>query len=107
MSTNSTSPYHTNEKESIPFMISGHRVSNEMAKFFNIHPENQILGNQMVKLLVDYVIEQDLISKNNHKNIICNKELCKLLKVNSFATRDVQTLLSTHLTPVKYGEMLN
>jgi chromatin remodeling complex protein RSC6 len=107
MSTNSTSPYHTNEKEAIPFMISAHRVSNEMAKFFNIHPENRILGNQMVKLLVDYVIEHDLISKNNHKNIICNKELCKLLKVNSFATRDVQTLLSAHLTPVKYGEMIN
>jgi chromatin remodeling complex protein RSC6 len=103
----STSPYHTNEKEAIPFMLSAHRVSNEMAKFFNIHPENRILGNQMVQKLIEYVIEHKLISKNNHKNIICNKELCKLLKVNSFATHDVQTLLSAHMNPVTYGEMIN
>ncbi len=107
MSTSSYSPYHTNQKEAIPFMLSAHRVSNEIAKFFNIHPENRILGNQMVQMLIEYIIEHDLISKNNHKNIICDKALCNLLKVTSFETRDVQTLLSAHLTPVKYGEMIN
>ncbi len=103
----SNSPYHTNEEEAIPFMISAHRVSNEMARFFNIHPENRILGNQMAQMLIEYVIEHKLIKPDNHKKVICNDPLYKLLKVDSFMTQDLQTLLSAHMTPVRYGELID
>ncbi len=97
----SNSPYHTNEEEAIPFMISAHYVSNEMARFFNIHPENRFLGNQMVQMLIEYVIERKLIKPGNHKKVFCDEPLSKLLKVDSFVTQEVQTLLSAHLTPVQ------
>jgi chromatin remodeling complex protein RSC6 len=94
------SSYHTNEEEAIPFMISAHRVSDDLAKFFNIHPGNRFLGNQIVKMLVEYIIQRQLISSENHKKVICDQPLSALLKVDSFMTHEVQTLLSSHLTIV-------